>query len=63
MNRQQYFGEDLYPTEAGFALAIKELQTADARAANLGMSDIIDVSYLDELSRSRFFRRPKQGGS
>jgi ABC-type nitrate/sulfonate/bicarbonate transport system substrate-binding protein len=48
----EYFGEDLYPTEAGFALAMKEMQ---GKTGPLRFSEIIDVSHLEELSRSGFF--------
>jgi NitT/TauT family transport system substrate-binding protein len=53
----EYFGEDLYPTEAGFALAMKEMQ---GKAGALRFSDTIDVSHLDELSRSGFFKQAKR---
>jgi NitT/TauT family transport system substrate-binding protein len=53
----EYFGEDLYPTEAGFALAMKELQ---GKAGTLRFSDTIDLSHLDELSRAGFFKTAKK---
>jgi NitT/TauT family transport system substrate-binding protein len=52
----EYFGEDLYPTESGFALAMKEMQ---GKTGSLRFSDINDVSHLDELSRSGFFNQAK----
>jgi NitT/TauT family transport system substrate-binding protein len=53
----EYFDEELYPTEAGFALAMKEMQ---GKAGALRFSDMIDVSHLDELSRSGFFKQAKR---
>jgi ABC-type nitrate/sulfonate/bicarbonate transport system substrate-binding protein len=53
----EYFGEDLYPTEAGFALAMKEMQ---GKTGPLRFSEMIDVSHLDELSRSGFFNQAKR---
>ena len=52
----EYFGEDLYPTESGFALAMKEMQ---GKTGPLRFSEMIDVSHLDELSRSGFFKQAK----
>jgi hypothetical protein len=56
----EYFGEDLYPTETGLALAIKEQRGANPKAASLPMSAIINVSFLDELSRNGFFNPSKK---
>ena len=56
----EYFGEDLYPTETGFALAIKEQRGANPKAASFPMSAITDVSFLDELSRNGFFKQSKK---
>ena len=57
----EYFGEDLYPTEAGFALAMKEQRGGNPKATSLSMSGITDVSFLDELSRSGFLKHTKKG--
>ena len=56
----EYFGEDLYPTETGFALAIKEQRGANPKAASLPMSAITDITFLDELSRNGFFKQSKK---
>jgi NitT/TauT family transport system substrate-binding protein len=56
----EYFGEDLYPTEAGFALAIKELGGKSSKGPSLRTSDITDISFLDELSKTGFFKQPKK---
>ena len=56
----EYFGEDLYPTEAGFALAIKELGGKSPKGSSLRTSDITDMSFLDELSKTGFFKQPKK---
>jgi NitT/TauT family transport system substrate-binding protein len=57
----EYFGEDLYPTDAGFALAMKEQRGGNPKATSLPMSGITDVSFLDELSRSGFLKHPRKG--
>ncbi len=56
----EYFGEDLYPTEAGFALAIKELGGKSPKGPFLRTSDITDISFLDELSKTGFFKQPEK---
>ena len=56
----EYFGEDLYPTEAGFALAIKEQPGANPKAGSLPMSSVTDVSFLDELSKSGFLKQTQK---
>lgn len=53
----EYNREDLYPTEAGFALAMKELQ---GKAGSLRMADVADTGYLDEISKSGFYDQLKR---
>lgn len=48
-----------YPTEAGFRLALQGMAGTNPKAAALRMADIVDVSFLDELSRAGFFKRGK----
>jgi hypothetical protein len=46
-----------YPTEAGFALAMKEMQ---GKTGPLRFSEMTDVSHLDELSRWGFSSKLKR---
>lgn len=50
-----------YPTEAGIKLALKGMADRDPKAAALRMADIVDVSFLDELSKAGFFKQAKKG--
>ncbi len=45
-----------YPTEAGFLLVVKGLAGRNPKVAELKMADVYDTSFLDELSRTGFFR-------
>lgn len=45
-----------YPTEAGFGLLIKGLVGRSPEVAKLRMADVYDTSFLDELSRTGFFK-------
>jgi len=50
-----------YPTEAGFKLALSGMAGTNPKAAALRMQDIVDVSFLDQLSRTGFFKQHKKG--
>jgi ABC-type nitrate/sulfonate/bicarbonate transport system substrate-binding protein len=49
-----------YPTEAGFKLALSGMAGTNPKAAALRMQEIVDVSFLDQLSRAGFFKQQKK---
>ena len=53
----QLHQETPYPTEAGFKLALSGMTSTNPKAASLRMQDIVDISFLDELTRSGFFQK------
>jgi ABC-type nitrate/sulfonate/bicarbonate transport system substrate-binding protein len=53
------FSDVPYPTEAGFSLAFKGLAARNPKIAGLRMTDVVNTSVLDELSRTDFFQQIK----
>lgn len=53
------FEEIPYPTEAGFSLLINQMAERDPAIARLRMGDLVDTSFLDELSGAGFFKQVK----
>ena len=53
------FEETPYPTEGGFSLLINQMAERDPAVGRLRMGDIVDTSFLDELSRAGFFKQVK----
>jgi hypothetical protein len=53
------FEEIPYPTEVGFSLLINQMAERDPAVGRLRMGDIVDTSFLDELSRAGFFKQVK----
>lgn len=48
-----------YPTESGFALALKGMAPVSPKAAELRTADIVDTGFLDELKKTGLFDEPK----
>ncbi len=53
------FEKSPYPTEAGFALLVGQMAERDPTVARLRMVDLVDTSFLDELSKAGFFKQTK----
>ncbi len=53
------FEEIPYPTEVGFSLLINQMAERDPAVGRLRMGDLVDTSFLDELSRAGFFKQVK----
>ncbi len=53
------FEETPYPTEAGFSLLVGQMAERDPTVARVRMGDLVDTSFLDELSKAGFFKAAK----
>jgi NitT/TauT family transport system substrate-binding protein len=56
----QFHQEIPAPTEAGFRLALNGMTGTNPKAAALKMQDIVDVSFINELTRDGFFKNRRK---
>lgn len=57
VTRTKLFQELPYPTKQGFDALFKGMVIDNPKIASLRMEDVVDLSFLDQLSKEGYFKQ------